>query len=174
MDCGIDRDHSRQGRPDAVQLTLDNVQSAVRIRLLTEEADWKTAGFFLYVTYSWISVSRMRFIHEFRTNRMSDSQQFDFADDGGRSGEFHIIVGHIDAQSAATHGDRPMVDACFGTQGDGGSAQARAARQRLTAAAFVDSHGGAALVVVFALFVDAHEFNVLVALDLGRDDRLGH
>lgn len=128
MDCGIDRDHSRQGWPDAVQLTLGNVQSAVRIRLLTAEAGWKTAGFFLYAAYSWISVSHMRFMREFRTNRMRNSQQFDFADDGGRSGEFHIVVGHVDAQSAATHGNRPMVNACFGTQGDGGGAQARTAR----------------------------------------------
>ena len=67
-----------------------------------------------------------------------------------------------------------MVDACFGTQGDGGGAQARAARQCLTAAAFIDAHGGAALVVAFALFVDAHEFNILVAFDSGRDHRLGH
>lgn len=128
MDCGIDRDHSRQGWPDAVQLTLGNVQSAVRIRLAYRRSRLKTAGFFLYATYSWISVSHMRFMREFRTNRMRNSQQFNFADDGGRSGEFHIVVGHVDAQSTATHGDRPMVDACFGTQGDGGGAQARAAR----------------------------------------------
>ena len=62
-------------------------------------------------------------MREFRTNRMRNSQQFDLPDDSGRSGEFHIVVGHVDAQSTATHGDRPMVDACFGTQGDGGGAQ---------------------------------------------------
>ena len=67
-----------------------------------------------------------------------------------------------------------MVDTCFGAQGDGGGAQARTARQRFAAAALVDAHGGAALVVAFALFVDTHEFNVLVAFDLGRNDRLGH
>lgn len=127
MDCGIDRDHSRQGWSDAVQLTSSNVQSAVRIRLLTERSRLETAGFFLYAAYSRISVSHMRFMRTFRTNRMYDLQQFDFSDDGGRSSEFHIVIGHVDAQSAATHGDRPMVDACFGTQGDGGSAQTRAA-----------------------------------------------
>ena len=113
-------------------------------------------------------------MREFRTNRMRNSQQFDLPDDSGRSGEFHIVVGHVDAQGAATYGDRPMVDTCFGAQGDGGGAQARTARQRFAAAALVDAHGGAALVVAFALFVDTHEFNVLVAFDLGRNDRLGH
>ena len=49
MDRGINRDHSRQGWSDAVQLTLDNVQSAVRIRLLTEEADWKQPASLVFI-----------------------------------------------------------------------------------------------------------------------------
>ena len=67
-----------------------------------------------------------------------------------------------------------MVDAGFGTQRDGGGAQAGSARQGFAAAAFVDAHGGVALVVAVALLVDAHELNILVAFDSGRDHRLGH
>ena len=110
MDRDIDCDHSRRRRPPAVQLTSSNVQSAVGIHSPTREADWKQPASFFCVSANF-SVMRKTL------------QQFDFADDGGRSGEFHVVIGHVDAQGAATHGDHPMVDAGFGTQRDGGGAQ---------------------------------------------------